>query len=566
MCHVIMKKIFLSLICIISLASCNAQKTLQTQNESSNVVDSNRPKLVVGIVVDQMRYDYLTRFMDRYGDGGFKRMIREGFNCQNNHFNYIPTKTGPGHASIFTGATPKYHGIIGNDWFDKELDKNVNCVQDEDVKPIGTDSMDGKKSPKRMLSTTFADENRLFTQMRGKTIGISLKHRGAILPAGHSANAAYWFDYDHNGTGNWITSSFYVNDLPQWVKDFNNSGTAKSYFKVWNTLYDINTYVASGNDLNNFERIFENKETATFPYNLDELRHGNGGFKIIAESPYGNSLTTDFAIRTIEAEALGQDNITDVLTISYSSTDKVGHDFGPNSVEVEDTYLRLDLELERIFNALDEKVGKGEYVVFLTSDHAAPNVPSYLKSNKIPSGLFDEKVMRNELNDYLLQKYNLENIVLSRINNQLFLDHNKIQSANLDVQALKIEISKKLLNYNLIDKVYITSEINHFMGPDGYLETLLRNGHNQKRSGDILFVYEPGIFKDTHWNRTGTDHHSGLNYDTHVPLLFFGKGIAHGKTLQRTEIIDIAPTISALLEISFPNSSIGKPLEFVINK
>src|SRR5690606_25272414 len=219
----------------------------------------------------------------------------------------------------------------------------------------------------------------------------SIKHRGAILPSGHTANAAYWLDYDHDGTGNWVTSSFYMKELPQWVKDFNNSDATESYFKVWNTLYDINTYTESGSDLNTFERIFKGKETATFPYDLATLRKQNGNYKIIAESPFGNSLITDFTIKAIDAEALGKDDITDVLTVSYSSTDKVGHDFGPNSKEIEDTYVRLDLDLARLFNALDEKVGKGNYTVFLTADHAAPNVPSYLKSEKIPSGLFDER-------------------------------------------------------------------------------------------------------------------------------------------------------------------------------
>ncbi|WP_191857989.1 alkaline phosphatase PafA [Hanstruepera ponticola] len=557
-----MKKTYLLLFFGALFFSCKAQNLdIKAQNEEN---ENSKPKLVVGIVVDQMRYDYLTRFANRYGEGGFKRMMREGYNCKNNHFNYIPTKTGPGHATIFTGTTPKYHGIIGNNWFDKNLNTQVNCVQDDTVDALGTSSNDGKKSPARLLNTTFADENRLFTQLRGKTIGISIKHRGAILPAGHTANAAYWLDYDHNGNGNWISSTFYMNTLPKWVDDFNKSDITESYFKVWNTLYDITTYTESGSDLNTFERLFKGKETATFPYDLELLKTQNGNFKIITESPFGNSLTTDFAIEAIKAEELGKDSITDVLTISYSSTDKVGHDFGPNSVEVEDTYLRLDLDLERLFLVLDEQVGVGEYTVFLTSDHAAPNVPSYLKSNKIPSGLFDESSMRKELNDYLLQKYNLDNVILSRTNNQLFLDHEKLEAVNLNLQDVKAELAKKLLSYNLIDKVYITSELNHFEGPDGYLESLLRNGHNQKRSGEILFVYEPAVFKDTPWNRTGTDHHTGLNYDTHVPLLFFGKGIQNGSTITRTEIVDIAPTISALLEISFPNGSIGKPLEFVL--
>ena len=531
-----------------------------TPSQSQN----DNPKLVVGIVVDQMRYDYLTRFYNKFGEGGFKRMMNEGFNCKNNHFNFIPTKTGPGHASVFTGTTPRYHGIIGNDWFDKELKRKVNCVEDNSVEPLGTKSNDGKKSPRKMLASTFADENRLFTQMKGKTIGISLKHRGAIFPAGHSANAAYWWDYEHNGKGNWITSTFYMESLPKWVDEFNEKGTAKRYFKTWNTLYDINSYEESGTDANRYERVLKGEKQSSFPHDLAELKTENGGFHVVANSPFGNTLTTDFTLKAIEAEQLGKDNITDVLTVSYSSTDKVGHDYGPNSIEVEDTYLRLDLELERLFNALDQQVGKGEYTVFLTSDHGAPHVPSYLEDNKIPSGLFDLNAMLKDVNDKLFDTYKVSNLALSRINNQIFLDHQKIEEHNIDIQELKSVVSRKLLTYKLISTVYITSEINRFPESSGYQETLLFRGHNQKRSGDILFTFNPEVFKDSSWNRTGTDHHSGYNYDTHVPLLFFGKGIKQGETLKRTNITDIAPTMSALLGISFPNASIGQPLEFVI--
>ncbi|WP_255572962.1 alkaline phosphatase PafA [Hanstruepera marina] len=522
---------------------------------------NNRPKLVVGIVVDQMRYDYLTRFYNKYGEGGFKRMIRDGFNCKNNHFNYIPTKTAPGHASIFTGTTPKFHGIIGNDWFDKKLGENVYCVNDNSFKSVGTDNKKGQMSPHRMLTTTFADENRLFTQMRGKTIGVSIKDRGAVLPAGHTANAAYWVD--DKGTGNWISSSFYMKELPNWVKRFNESNKTEQYFKTWDTYYDIDSYTESGDDLNTFEGGFSGKETATFPYDLNALKADNGNYKIIVETPYGNSLITDFTLELLKEEGLGKDNYTDVLTVSYSSTDKVGHNFGVNSKEVEDTYIRLDLDLERLFKALDDEVGADNYVVFLTADHGAPNVPSYLQSNKIPAGLFDLNAMVDALNSELEEEYGVKKLILSRINNQIFFNHKKISKSNLDLSELKERVSNKLLQYRLIDKVYTTSDGNQLELANGYLENMLMNGHNQKRSGDIVFVFNPAVFKDTLWNRTGTDHHSGLNYDTHVPLLFFGKGIAKGSTLQRTNITDIAPTISALLNISLPNGAIGNPLEFV---
>ncbi len=341
-----MKK-FLSLIVVTLLSfSCSAQNSkgydpIETQTAKSN----SKPKLVVGIVVDQMRYDYLTRFESKFGNGGFNRMISEGFNCKNNHFNYVPTYTGPGHTSIYTGTTPKYHGIISNNWYDKSTKETVYCAGDDTVASVGTDNKAGKMSPHRMQTTSFADENRLFTQGRGKTIGISLKDRGAILPAGHTANAAYWFH--GRDEGSWISSSFYMNELPKWVSDFNTSEAAESYLKVWNTLYEISTYTESGTDENNFEGGFKGKDKATFPYDLAALSKDNRGFDILKATPYGNSLTTDFAIAAIKAEELGQDDITDVLTVSFSSTDYVGHNFGVNSKEVEDTYIRLDKDIER---------------------------------------------------------------------------------------------------------------------------------------------------------------------------------------------------------------------------
>src|SRR5210317_928150 len=325
--------------------------TFNLKAQSSN----SAPKLVVGVIVDQMRYDYITRFWNDYSDDGFKRLISEGFNCENNHFNYIPTYTGPGHASVYTGTTPKYHGIIANNWYDKTLDEFVYCAGDVNYESLGTEADAGKMSPNRMQTTTFSDENRLFTQMRGKTIGISIKDRGAILPAGHTANAAYWFH--GNKEGNFISSSFYMNELPKWVNEFNNKRYPDTYLNTWNTLYDISTYIESGSDLNVYEGGFKGKETATFPYDLKQLQTKNGNYNILKTTPFGNSLVTDFAIAALEGENLGLDNDTDILAISYSSTDYIGHNFGVNSKEIEDTYIRLDLELERLLNALDVQVG-----------------------------------------------------------------------------------------------------------------------------------------------------------------------------------------------------------------
>ncbi len=518
---------------------------------------NTRPKLVVGIVVDQMRYDYLTRFFDTYGEGGFKRLINEGYNCKNNHFNYLPTYTGPGHASIYTGTTPKYHGIISNNWYDKISKTTVYCASDTTVTAVGTIAIAERMSPRRMLTTTFADQNRLFTQFRGKSIGISIKDRGAILPAGHSANAAYWFRGKQEG--NFVTSSYYMKTLPKWVSAFNTSRKVDDYLKTWNTLYDIDTYTESGADNTNFEHGYIGKAKAIFPYNLKRLAKDNGGYDILKVSPFGNSIVTDFTIRAIEEEALGKDDITDVLTVSFSSTDYVGHNFGVNSKEIQDTYLRLDKDLERLLKALDAKVGENEYTVFLTADHGAIHVPAYLKTHKLPAGYLDTEKRAEAFNTFLVDTYGTTDIVENVSNNQIFLNKKVVKTLGLNLEDVQKEILNEQLEYQHVSKVYTATTLASASFTQG-IEALLQNGYNQKRSGDVIVVNTPSYIS---YPEKGSTHGSGLNYDTHVPLLFYGKGIAKGSTFKKTEVTDIAPTVSALLGISFPNFTIGEPLEFM---
>ncbi|SDQ47456.1 alkaline phosphatase PafA [Flagellimonas zhangzhouensis] len=519
---------------------------------------AQNPKLVVGIVVDQMRYDYLTRFWNQYGEGGFKRMVNEGFNAKNNHFNYAPTSTGPGHTSVYTGTTPAMHGIIGNDWYDKTIGAEVYCAGDDSYKSVGTTSKAGQMSPHRMLTSTVTDQLRLHTQQRGKVIGIALKDRGAILPAGHSANAAYWFEGKKDG--NWITSSYYMDALPQWVVDFNASDAVEVYKKPWNTLRPIETYVESGTDANNYEGLQKGETTNAFPHDLPAIWEQNDQFDLIRRSPFGNSITTDFALAALEGEGLGQDNITDFLAVSFSSTDYVGHFFGVNSKEIEDTYIRLDQDLARLFSTLDEKVGEGEYTVFLTADHAAIDVPTYLIDQKIPAGYLDMDGMKSKFNEFLQYKYGTTDVVKDISNYQVFLDHKILSNLDIDLEDAQEDIAKEFLSYDGISKVYTA----HQMWENEYTEGIpyiLQNGYNQKRSGDVLLVTNTGYIS---YGTTGSTHGSPFIYDTHAPLLFFGKGIKHGSTVNRTEIPDIAPTISALLGIAFPNGATGKPIGEVL--
>jgi predicted AlkP superfamily pyrophosphatase or phosphodiesterase len=409
-----------------------------------------------------------------------------------------------------------------------------------------------------MKTTSFADENRLFTQMRGKSIGISLKDRGAILPAGHSANAAYWFQGKLEGK--FITSTYYMAELPNWVKAYNNGGSVAKYMKEWNTLYDIKTYTESGDDVNDFESGFRGKETASFPYDLKALSVENGGFDILKTTPYGNSIVTDFAIAAIDGEGLGKDNITDVLTVSYSSTDYVGHNFGANSKEIQDTYLRLDQDLKRLFEALDTKVGKGEYTVFLTADHGAVHVPAYLQSVKIPADYVNSNYEKQMFNNFMFNNYKSTELIENVSNNQIFLNHAKLKELNLNLSEVQNAIVHEIIKYKSIDKAYSSSVFLTTSFTTG-IEELLQNGFNQKRSGDVVYVDNPATIS---YSRTGSTHGSGFNYDTHIPLLFYGKGINKGSTYQKTKIVDIAPTISALLGISFPNGNTGNPIEEVL--
>ncbi|MEZ2415219.1 alkaline phosphatase PafA [Muriicola sp. E247] len=551
-----MKKYIRSMLVFGSLVIIPALQTTAQENQKPI---KTTPKLVVGIVVDQMRYDYLTRFWDHYGDGGFKRLVNEGFNCKNNHFNYAPTSTGPGHTSIYTGTTPSTHGIIGNNWYDKTTDKIVYCASDENYVSVGTSAGTGKMSPHRMTVSTVTDELRLFTQKRGKVIALALKDRGAVLPGGHMANAAYW--YNGGAEGDWISSSYYMDELPRWVKNFNSSDVVEKYKKPWTTLKSISTYLESGADNNMYEGMFAGETAPVFPHDLPAIWENNGQFDLLRGTAYGNSLTTDFALAAIDGEDLGKDAIPDFLAVSYSSTDYVGHQFGVNSKEVQDTYLRLDQDLERLLEVLDRKVGEGEYLVFLSSDHGAVDVPAYLRDQKIPAGYMDSQGMSAKFKEFMSYTYGDADVIKNYSNAQFFLDHDVIRNLDLEVKDVQYKIGQELLSYDGISRVFTGYQMEHNEYNHG-IPYIIQNGYNQKRSGDILLVLNPGV---VYYPETGSTHGSPYPYDTHVPLLFFGKGIPQGSTVERTEIDDIAPTISALLGIAFPSGTTGQPIEEVLD-
>ncbi len=519
----------------------------------------SRPKLMVGLVVDQMRWDYLYRYYDRYQTGGFKRLLNEGFTCENTNIDYIPTVTAIGHSCIYTGSVPALHGITGNDFIVQATGRSMYCTEDTTVSTVGSTSNAGKMSPRNLLTTTVTDELRLATNFRAKVIGIALKDRGGILPAGHTANAAYWFD---DASGNWITSTYYMNDLPAWVKTFNGQRPADKYLKQdWTTLYPIATYVQSEADDNKHEGKFAGAVAPTFPVKLTDMYKGNAG--IIRSTPFGNSMTLDLAKAAIDNEHMGQGPITDFLAVSLSSTDYVGHQFGPNSIEIEDTYLRLDRDLAAFFSYLDSKVGKGNYSVFLTADHGAAHNPVFLIDHNIPAGLWDAALATRNLNKLLEDKYGIKRTILGMDNYQVSFNYKELKDKKISEEALKQDCIEWLSHQPEVAYAVDMLKAQTASLPEA-LRTRIINGYNAEHSGVIQVILKPGYYAGR--GVTGTTHGTWNPYDAHIPLVFMGWGINHGSLTRPTKMTDIAATVAALLHIQAPNGCIGAPVSEALKK
>ncbi len=526
-----------------------------------------KPKLVVGIVVDQMRQEYLYRFEKKFGPGGFKRLMSDGYMLKNAHYNYVPTYTGPGHASVYTGTTPAIHGIIGNDWYDRALKRSINCVEDPAQQPVGNEKGNGDVSPWRMLSTTITDELKLATQKSAKVIGLSMKDRGAVLPAGHLADGAYWFD---DLTGKFISSTYYKPGLPLWLEKFNLLNLTEQYAnKEWNTLLPVAQYVESGPDDSPYETLWKGKtERPVFPYNLKEIRGKFGNVGLIISSPFGNDLLTDVSKAAIDGEEMGKDDVTDFLAISYSSPDYVGHAMGPNAVEVEDLYLRLDKNIADLLTELDKKVGVGRYTVFLTSDHGVADIPQDFKSYRIPAGILSTTKLESGLKDFMRKNMPEADSLIERISNdQVFLNHKafagSLRSSGVDLLVATELIGQYLMQQEGVADVFPAALIRAADYGGKGLKGQVARGYSHKRSGDIAFVLEP------HWTNgptlVGTTHGTGYSYDTHVPVIFFGAGVKKGSSSQFHTITDIAPTLSVMLKIKFPSGCTGQPVSEMVD-
>ena len=541
----------ITLLCLIVSTQLFAQKKTVTNTQLE------RPKLVVGIVVDQMRWDYLYRYYNKYENGGFKRLLKEGFSCENTMINYIPTVTAIGHTSIFTGSVPSLHGIAGNNWIDK-TGKSIYCTDDSTVVTIGAKGDAGKMSPRKLLATTITDELRLATNFQSKVVGVSLKDRASILPAGHNPTAAFWID---DASGKFITSSYYMSLLPQWVNDFND---AKPIDKLidngWNTLLPIEQYKESTADNVSWEGTLKGAAQPVFPYDTKKayaLDHGS-----LRQMPFGNTLTLQFAQAAVDGYKLGQEKNCDFLTINCASTDYSGHLVGPNAIEVEDVYLRLDKDLSNFFSYLDQKLGKGNYLVFLTADHGAAHSEGFMQTNKMPTGLLDADLFAN-LDKKLTKQFGYSKLAYEIENFQVFFNRPKIDSLNLDFGKIK---------ESTIDYLKASKGIQYAVDQDKIVEAsipsplkeMMINGYNHQRSGNVVFATLPGWLP--HYCNKGCTHSVWNPYDAHIPLIFMGWNIDHGATNRTTAMTDISATLAALLHIQMPSGCIGTPIVEVIKK
>ena len=471
-----------------------------------------QPKLVVGIVVDQMRWDYLSRYYDKFTGNGFKRLIDDGYSCNNCLINYLPTITAIGHTSVYTGASPAFHGICGNTFY---IDgKRTYCTGDTTMQTVGATGKKGQHSPHNLLSTTIGDQLRLHTDFRSRVVGVSYKDRAAILPAGHSANAAFWLD-----TKNlcFVTSTYYMNALPDYAVRVN-------------------------------EAIAKNKEAQ------------KAGERI-GYTPLCGTITTDMAIAAMQGEGLGRGEATDMLCVSYSQTDVIGHEWGTRGDNTDQAYLQLDKDLGRLIDAIDAQVGRGNYLLFLTADHAAAHNWKFMNDHKLPAGPLHHEDVVKAIDDYVASKLKVTGSVLNDIlDYRVYLNRQSISSQGLDYQQVKETVMEYLRTLKGVVTV-VDQEKTRISAIPQLLQDRILMGYHPRRSGDIIIIPEPQYYSWWKSNPpTHTTHGEWNPYDSHIPLLFYGWHIGHGATSREVHITDIAPTVCQLLHIQQPNACVGEPI------
>lgn len=533
---------------IIILSICIFISSIPLHGQYQN---DTKPRLIIGIVIDQMRYEYIFRYWDNFSNKGFKKLINNGTFCMNTETGYMLNQSATGHATISTGTFPSVHGIISDEWYTRITRRIINCTDDTRMITIGSDSEEGQKSPRHLFSSTIGDEMKFFNN-ESKVISISLKDHSAIMMAGHLADAAYWYD---SKSGNWISSSYYLENLPTWVKGFNNIRLPDSYLeREWNMLLPSSSYSYDGNDENPSEVGFGRNENS-YPYNFKKLRKNSltGEYELLKSTPLGNTLITDFALSAIQEERLGYDDITDLLMISFSSTDYIGHLFGPQSYEIEDTYIRLDQEISHFVDVVERSLGKKNILIFLTSNHGVANNPQKMLDEKMNAGFFRYRNAVALLKSYLNAIYGHGDWVSFYNKQQLYLNRNLIEDSGIILSEIQSCAATFLVEFEGVANVLTSTVLQNTNYGSGIFKKM-QNSFNQKLSGDLMINLEPGWTEETNFS---TGHNSPYEYDTHIPLIWYGWKIPVKSISRKISITDIAPTLSFFLNIQAPNSSTG---------
>ncbi|TDU81297.1 type I phosphodiesterase/nucleotide pyrophosphatase [Prosthecobacter fusiformis] len=519
------------------------------------------PKLVVAIVVDQLRYDYLDRFHHQFGEGGLKLLTDEGAFMTFAQYDYSPTITAPGHASFFSGSSPMMHGIIGNEWFDKRTGQPMYCVSDDAVNGVGTDPQGkaGKMSPRNFIGSTVADQMRLHWD--SKVVAISIKDRGAILPGGKKPAGAFWFE---SATGNFITSSYYMQELPAWVKAFNDSKRPDAFIgQTWERLLDEKEYLNPDDAAG--ESSLAGETTRTFPHQV--IKEEKDGYEPILSTPFGNQLLAEFAKAAIEGENLGQGSKPDLLCVSFSSNDYCGHRFGPYSQEVQDITLRMDRQFQEFFAYLDKKIGLTNVTIVLTADHGVCPTPENAQEQGLDAGRPPLSDMMNELQEKLAERFGPGRYFLGakigfkpRLSDgNLYFNYPVLIEKQLSPETVTSFAREWALSTGVFHAVYGREQLLDGRAP-GVIGQRVMKGFNGERSGDIVFIPKPFLISGSGKPGAGTTHGSPFSYDTHIPVLFYGASFKAGRYADEFYITDIAPTLSAALGIQEPPACMGKPM------
>ena len=519
-----------------------------------------KPKLIIGIIIDQMRYDFIYRLWDKFDNNGFKRLINEGAFCKNAKYNYPITKYIISYATIATGSNPSMHGIISEDWYAPLYNRVINCIKDSTVSTLGGYYESGKYSPVKLLSSTITDELKISNKKKSKVISISMDPGPAVLSAGLIGNAAYWFDTE---TSNWITSSYYMKDIPLWITEFNRKKLPDVYLdRNWETLLPIQEYGDSTMDAGKYETGFHGLKV--FPYDLKKLSSGHDkkNYALLKTTPFANTLVKDFAISAIVNEQLGKDDFTDMLYISFSSTEYINQSFGLNSVEMEDAYLRLDRDIKHLLDFIDGYLGKGNVLIFLTSSHGSSYNPQYLTDMGISKSFFNSSQAMALLKSYLNATYGTGDRIKHNSNLQIYLNDDLIKKSKLSTEAFQNDVVEFMMQFTGVVNVLSGKTIQN-SSFSGDIFKKVQNLYNQKRSGDIVIILEPGCLE-----KKGLDinYSSPYNDDTHVPLIWYGWKIKNQTISRKIDMTDIAPTLSQILDISIPNACQGEPIMELFEK